>query len=237
MAKKPANEESEGGSATDSEASTMGDSESGSGSGSQTGDASTGSGSEVSEASGSSEVASASSASDAADSSEDSSEKTEETPKKRGISARTKKATGKQRAVPATGARAIPRRSGSGHDLVPVICSECYEELVFDSGVSSDVLTCPICEHQAARPDDAQLAIIAQNRSNEKKNFMIGLILCLVSIGAFGVWIWVLRNPHNNSQENNAAFYGPMVVSLLTYIGCLAFTLSKYETARHDVYF
>jgi hypothetical protein len=229
MAKKPAKEESGEVSANDSEASTMGDSESGTGS--QTGDAPTGSGSEVSEASG------ASSASDASDSSQDASEQTEETPKKKGISARTKKATGKQRAVPATGARAIPRRSGGGHDLVPVICSECYEELVFDSGVFSDVLTCPICEHQAARPDDAQLAIIAQNRSDEKKNFMIGLILCLVSVGAFGVWIWVLRNPHNNSQENNAAFYGPMVISLLTYIGCLAFTLSKYESARHDVYF
>lgn len=211
MAKKPAasDESDETGSAAESGESGS-QAETASDDGSQTGEAASESGSGSQEESG-----------------------TEEAPKKKPVSARAKKATGKV-AVPRT---APLRTGGSGHELVPVICSECYEELVFDSGVRSDVLTCPICEHQAARPDDAQLAIIAEKRKQEKTNFMIGLVLCLVSVGAFFVWIWVLRNPHNNSQENNAAFYGPMAVSLLTYIGCLAFTLSKYESARHDVYF
>jgi hypothetical protein len=156
-------------------------------------------------------------------------------------SGKGKKTSGRapsQKAAPKTSARAAPPRPrGSGHELVPVICSECYEELVFDSGVSSDVLTCPVCEHQAARPDDAQLAIIASHRSSEKTNFMISLILCLVSLGAFFFWINALRNPHTNANENNALFYGPSVIAGLCYLGCLIFTLAKYEGNRHEVYF
>lgn len=228
MAKKPAesDESDETGSAIES-GSAM---ESGS---------SVSSGSEAAE-SGSQSEASESGASSKDETAADSeSGETEETPKKKGAAAsgKTKKATGKHSAVKATQARPAPRRSGGGHELVPVICSECYEELVFDSGVPSDVLTCPICEHQAARPDDAQLAVIAEKRKQESTNFMIGLVLCTVSVIAFGVWIWLLRNPHTNANENGGAFYGPMAVSLLSYVGCLAFTLSKYESARHDVYF
>lgn len=171
----------------------------------------------------------------------ESSGETDEQPKKKTASARISKrgsGTGKTAAVKATSTRmASPPPRGSGHELVPVICSECYEELVFDSGVASPVLTCPICEHQAARPDDAQLAVIAEKRKQESTNFKMGLILCVVSVVAFGVWIWLLRNPHTNANENGPAFYGPMAVSLLSYIGCLAFTLGKYEGARHDVYF
>jgi hypothetical protein len=170
--------------------------------------------------------------------SDESSSPPEEAPKKKGgVSARGKKATGKHAAVKPSARAAAPRPRGSGHELVPVICSECYEELVFDSGVRSDVLTCPICEHQAARPDDAQLAVIAEKRKQESTNFLIGLVLCIVSVLAFFLWIWMLRNPHTNANENGGAFYGPMAISLLTYIGCLAFTLGKYEGARHDVYF
>jgi cobalamin biosynthesis Mg chelatase CobN len=168
----------------------------------------------------------------------ESSEETEEQPKKKGATGRSKRVTGKTSAVKSTSARAtVSAPRGSGHELVPVICSECYEELVFDSGVPSPVLTCPICEHQAARPDDAQLAVIAEKRKQESTNFKLGLILCVVSVVAFGVWIWLLRNPHTNANENGPAFYGPMAVSLLAYLGCLGFTLGKYEGARHDVYF
>ncbi|HZU96649.1 MAG TPA: hypothetical protein VFF73_08165 [Planctomycetota bacterium] len=228
MAKKPAeSEESQDDTGSASEAS--GDA------GSQ--DA-TGSQSEVSEASGHSTLSDDGSKSDAASDASGASdaEESQEAAPKKGASGRAKRATGKHSAVkPST--RAAPRPVGSGHELVPVICSECYEELVFDSGVKSDVLTCPICEHQAARPDDAQLAIIAEKRGQEKKNFMVGLILCVVSMAAFAVWIWLLRNPHTNATENGPGFYGPVAVSGLAYLGCLVFTLSKYEGARHDVYF
>src|SRR5690606_8404551 len=67
-----------------------------------------------------------------------------------------KKKTGRSSAV--TKAAASGRRSTggrkavaagprpSGHELVPVVCSECFEELCFDTGVKTDSLTCPICE-------------------------------------------------------------------------------------------
>src|SRR5438876_1061941 len=75
--------------------------------------------------------------------------------------------------------------------LVPIICSECHGEgsdFVFDTGVPSESLTCPICEHQAARPNDADLARIAEKRSKEKTAFIVSLVMALVSLASFGVW-------------------------------------------------
>jgi hypothetical protein len=217
MAKKPAPEES--GSA----------SESGSMSGSESGSMS-GSGSSVSESGSASGAAS-----------EDDTEASDSKPAKKSggskrQSGRTARASGSQRSVGAGGGAPI-RPLGSGADLVPVICSECYEEFVFDSKVKSDTLTCPICEHQASRPDDAQLAVIAEKRKQEKTNFSIALGLCLGSLLFFMIWVLALRNPHTNAHEAGAMFYGPGVVALLLFLGCCGMTLGKYEGARHDVYF
>ena len=228
MAKKPAESESEETGSQDTGSQDMAGSE-------DTGSQPLESGSEA--ASGESSGSASGDATGDVGSASESAEETGEAPKKKGITGRSKRVTGKTSAVKSTSTRAAMAPRGSGHELVPVICSECYEELVFDSGVASPVLTCPICEHQAARPDDAQLAVIAEKRKQESTNFKLGLFLCVVSVVAFGVWIWVLRNPHTNANENGPAFYGPMAVSLLAYLGCLGFTLGKYESARHDVYF
>ncbi len=231
MAKKPAESESEETGSQDADSGASGDMAASE----DTGSAPVGSGSEAASGESGDATGEVSESSEAPAS--ESSEETEEQPKKKGATGRSKRVTGKQSAIKSTSARSVSAPRGSGHELVPVICSECYEELVFDSGVASPVLTCPICEHQAARPDDAQLAVIAEKRKQESTNFKLGLSLCVVSVVAFGVWIWLLRNPHTNANDNGPAFYGPVAVSLLAYLGCLGFTLGKYEGARHDVYF
>lgn len=223
MAKKPAPDESEDAAASDSSAGGE------SGAASESGDNASGGSGSQSEAPAGSESGDAS----------------EEAPKKSGPqkkgsgrvaakSGKTGRATGSQRAVgPAKDYKPV----GSGADLVPVICSECYEEFVFDSKVRSESLTCPICEHQAARPDDAQLAVIAEKRKQEKTNFTISFALCFLAMASFSFWIMAMRNPHTNAHDNGALYYGPVFLSGLLFAGCLGFALAKYEGARHDVYF
>src|SRR5258706_220729 len=86
-----------------------------------------------------------------------------------------------------------------------------------DAGSGSEALPCPICEHQAARPNDADLARIAEKRGQEKTGFIISLALCLVALAAFFVWVHMLGNPHVNAQENGPGFYGPLAVAILAF--------------------
>ena len=90
-------------------------------------------------------------------------------------------------------ARAVSRKA-TGHELVPVICSECFEEFCFDTGVDSDSLTCPICEHSAARPDDGTLHRISSLRKAEKTNFAIAFLLTSLASGAFVAWAVLMKN-------------------------------------------
>lgn len=139
-------------------------------------------------------------------------------------SARMRRSTGKHRAV----------SRPTGHSLIPVVCSECFEELAFDTGVKTDVLTCPVCEHTANRPDDATLHRIESLRSAERTNLMIGLVLTMLSGSSLGIWHFLLGNPAN--AHNGGLFWGPIGVFFLLVMVLCVFSV-KYEGNRYEVYF
>jgi hypothetical protein len=139
-------------------------------------------------------------------------------------SARMRRSTGRVKAV----------QRPSGHALIPVICSECFEELAFDTGVKSDTLTCPVCEHTAARPDDATLARIESVRKAEKTNLTIGLALSGLSAAAMVAWQALMTNPVN--AHEGGLFWGPLGLFFLLVLVLAIFSV-KYEGNRFDVYF
>lgn len=149
-----------------------------------------------------------------------------------------RKPSGKQSARPArisaavAAATAKPR--GSGHELIPVLCSECYEEFIFDSGVRAQVLTCPVCEHQAARPDDALLHKINDLRSAEKSGAMMSVGLVTFGFVLMLVWVFLGRNPHNHE---GAPFWGPVLGGVLLMLVGGILGAVKYEGSRHETYF
>lgn len=172
------------------------------------------------------------------DATDDSQEPEEESPKasKRGTgkhkaaSGRTsgsfKKSTGRMKAVSA------PKLSG--HELIPVICSECYEELVYDSGSKSEEIVCPVCEHSAGKPDQATLHHISDKRRTEKKNFVLAFTLWLLGAGGMGSWAILAQNPANAADDG--MFWGPFGVGMLGFLVVLILGV-KYENNRWEVYF
>lgn len=148
-----------------------------------------------------------------------------------------KKSTGKVKA-------ASGRRSGevkaakaprpSGHELLPVICSECFEDFMFDTGVKTDTLTCPVCEHETGRPDDAQLHHIAERRRQEKSAQTLAVLFTLVGLAAFAGWVFMISDPANHSDSGK--FWGPLGVSILCGLLLMVFGV-KYENNRWETYF
>lgn len=144
----------------------------------------------------------------------------------RAKSARGRKTTGR--------ARAVRRKSGGGHELIPVICSECFEDFSFDTSVKSDTLTCPVCEHSAARPDDGTLHRIHSLRKAEQTNYLITMVLTIVGSLAFAIWGVVQTNPANAADD--AMFWGPIGVAGLAALVLMGFVV-KYEGNRWEMYF
>lgn len=144
----------------------------------------------------------------------------------RSASARSGRSTGRSKAVKT----ARP----SGHALIDVVCSECFTELAFDTGVKSEMLECPICGHAADRPDDGTLHRISGLRKAEKTNFMIAAILCLVGVGGFIAWAVLQKNPVN--ADDGAMYWGPLGASLLAALILMGFSF-KYEGNRWETYF
>lgn len=142
-----------------------------------------------------------------------------------------KKSTGRMSSV---SKRRPARPRGGGHELVPVICSECFEEFSFDTGVKSDTLTCPVCEHSASRPDDGTLHRISSLRKSEGTNFLITFVLTTVGFLAFGAWALVQINPANALDD--AMFWGPLGVAGLCALVLMGFIV-KYEGNRWETYF
>ncbi|RMG15896.1 MAG: hypothetical protein D6731_07340 [Planctomycetota bacterium] len=151
-------------------------------------------------------------------------------------SGKFKRSTGRARSVSGrrSGAHRAAAPRPSGHELVPVICSECFEEFAFDTGVRSETLVCPVCEHSAARPDDATLHRISSLRKGEKTNATIGLALTIVAAGSYLAWVLLLNNPAN--QSDAALFWGPLGVAILCVFALVAF-IFKYENNRWEFYF
>ena len=150
-------------------------------------------------------------------------------------SGKFKRSTGRARSISGrrSGAhRAVPRPTG--HELVPVICSECFEEFAFDTGVKTDSLTCPVCEHTASRPDDATLHRISSLRKAEKTNFMITLILTVVGGSSYGAWALLMTNPAN--ADSGGLFWGPLGLAILMVFVLMGF-IFKYEGNRWETYF
>jgi len=156
--------------------------------------------------------------------------------------AEQKKATGKSKKVSgrmksgrrSTGKVRAVRARPAGHMLIPVVCSECFEDLAFDTSVATESLTCPICEHSSARPDDGTLNRIHSLRASERTNFMIAFIIAVVSVVSFLGWAALMLNPAN--QHDNGLFWGPLGLSLLCALVLMVFTF-KYEGNRWEVYF
>lgn len=156
--------------------------------------------------------------------------------KSKSVSGELKKSTGKMKA--ASGRRSgevkAARPRGSGHELVPVICSECHEDFMFDTGVQSDSLTCPVCEHVAGRPGDAELHKIAECRRQEASAQMLALIFVGVGLAGFAAWAVLMADPANHADGGK--FWGPLGVSLLSAL-LLAIFGAKYEGNRWETYF
>jgi hypothetical protein len=154
-------------------------------------------------------------------------------------SGKFKRSTGRAKSV---SGRKSGRTSGAhrkiakptGHELVPVICSECFEELAFDTGVKTDSLTCPVCEHTASRPNDAELHHISSMRKAERTNFMIAAILFGVAGASVSAWSLLMKNPANSMD--GGLFWGPLSVAILSAFVLMGF-IFKYEGNRHETYF
>ena len=130
-------------------------------------------------------------------------------------SGKFKRSTGRAKSVSGRRSgkhRSVPRPSG--HELVPVTCSECFEEFSFDTGVKTDSLVCPVCEHSADRPSDADLHKVSTNRKSERTNFMIAMGLGGVSGISYSAWAVLMENPANALE--GGLFFGPIGVSAVT---------------------
>jgi hypothetical protein len=162
---------------------------------------------------------------------------------KSAASGESKKATGKQKAVSGKSAslkkstgkmKAVAAPKLSGHEMVPVVCSECYEELVYDSGSTATEIVCPVCEHSAGKPDDATLHHIFDKRRTEKKNFMLLFVLSLVGAVSGASWVVLAQNPLH--AADNGMFWGPAGLGLVMFL--VVFVLiHKYESNRWETYF
>lgn len=147
-----------------------------------------------------------------------------------GKSGELKKSTGKMKAV--SGKVATPKLSGQA--LVPVVCSDCYEDLVLDSGATAKELVCPICEHAAGAPNDAAIHDAVGRKAAEKKNFMIAFIVFM--IGALSMFSWVLISRDPANAKNDGLWMGPVVVTILCFIATIPLAW-KYEKNRVETYF
>jgi hypothetical protein len=123
----------------------------------------------------------------------------------------------------------------SGHALIDVVCSECFSELAFDTGIRSESLECPICGHASDRPDDGTLSRISSLRSAERTNAMIAMILTILSIVGVAGWAVLQINPINSND--GGMFWGPLSVSMLSGLILMIFAGAKYEGNRWETYF
>lgn len=149
-------------------------------------------------------------------------------------SGKSKRATGKIKRSTGrhTSVKKAPRPSG--HELVDVVCSECFGEFSFDTGVKTDTLECPICGHVSNRPDDGTLHKVQSLAKGEKTNFMITFFLALVGVGGFTAWAILQKNPLNS--DDGGMFWGPLGAALLAAFVLMIF-IPKYEKNRWETYF
>lgn len=136
---------------------------------------------------------------------------------------RTRRSTGRAKAVSST---------GTGHELIPVVCSDCFEEFSFDTGTTGDTLTCPVCDHTVNRPDDGVLHRVHSHRGDERTNGII--VLALLAIGMAGWLAWVILA--GNPATEGAGFWGPLGLAMLAALALIVFTF-RYEGNRWEVYF
>ncbi|MCO5165944.1 MAG: hypothetical protein M9894_06205 [Planctomycetes bacterium] len=143
-----------------------------------------------------------------------------------GRSGALKKSTGRMKAVSA------PKLSG--HELIPVVCSECYEELVYDSGSKADEIVCPVCEHAAGRPDDATIHHIMDKRRTEKRSFTVAFMAWFLGMLGVASWAVLAQNPIHAADD--AMFWGPFGGGFFALF--VVFILAwKHENNRWEVYF
>jgi hypothetical protein len=122
----------------------------------------------------------------------------------------------------------------SGHELIPVVCSECYEELTYDTGSTATEIVCPVCEHSAGKPQDADLHHIADKRRGEKKSFITVFAIWFVGALGWGSWAVLAQNPVH--AADNGMFWGPAGVGILAFL-IVMILVFKYENNRWETYF
>ena len=79
---------------------------------------------------------------------------------------RMKSASGRRSAV-----KKVPKLSG--HAVVEMVCSECLQECVFDTGNKAAELICPCGDRTVSRPDDVVLSRMVTATGAEKKRFVV----------------------------------------------------------------
>lgn len=151
-------------------------------------------------------------------------------------SGKFKRSTGKSKAVSkrSTGkVKAVAPRP-SGHELVPVVCSECFGEFSFDTGVKSESIECPLCGHTSSRPDDQTLVKISGLQKGEKTSFVVAFFLFLLGVPTLLGWEVAMHNDVN--FKDGGMFYGPLGLAVVLLIVLIVF-IFKYEGNRWEVYF
>ena len=135
-----------------------------------------------------------------------------------------------------TGAnKSVRSKAPSGHALIEVVCSECFTELAFDTGVRTDSLECPICGHASDRPDDGTLNRISGLRKAERSNATIALFLTVLSVVGVAAWAVLQTNPINS--DDAGMFWGPLGLAMLSAFLLMIFAGAKYEGNRWETYF
>lgn len=155
-------------------------------------------------------------------------------PESRKKTTRARRNSGRVSARRSTGrARAVATPKLSGHAVVPVVCSDCFEELAFDTGIGSETLTCPICEHSSARPSDEVLGRAQRLLGEERRNAAIALALTGAAGAAAVAWVLAQHDPAN---ADTGMFWGPLGLAGLLALTLIVFAF-RYEGNRWEVYF
>lgn len=141
-----------------------------------------------------------------------------------------KATTGKSKSVSA--ARPAVSR-GSGHELVPVICGDCYAEFMFDSASDADI-DCPVCGHAARRPDDATVHRAADLRRKEKLSFIMAFTAAMLGFLGVGALTFLGADPANAKEA--AMLWGPVGAAVLGGLGGIILSV-PYEGNRWEAYF
>lgn len=133
----------------------------------------------------------------------------------------------------------MAKRRGTGQatvtgDMVPVVCSECYFEIMYSPG--SEGIECPACGHACDTPDEAQIHRIRGHLSSAKTSAIVSIALLIVAIGASFFLFNAMLDPSVNADSEPAVVYGGMAGAILGGLGAIVMGW-KHGNSYYDAYF